>query len=121
MKVLTSKGEHSVYWKYEQCNKQVIRSGGMETVKQDCTSCIIKDIATEEVISEVKVTRYFKDQQNRVLARKTTFEMALKGAEFSKADRRAFWDEFAKNSKLTPNDSRFKKKVKDESESAQIV
>lgn len=107
MKVVTSKGEHSLRWQYETCNKQVRKGNGTETVPQDCTSCIITDVEDEEV-ANVKITRWFKDSKNKPLARRQTFEMAIKG--FNKEDRRAFWDVFAANVKRDENDKRFRKK-----------
>ena len=107
MKVAASTGEHKLRWQYGTCDKQVRKGTGTETIQQDCTSCIITNADGEEV-ANVKITRYFKDPENKPLARRQSFEMAIKA--FGKADRKAFWDVFTANVKRDQLDKRFRKK-----------
>lgn len=126
MEVLLSNGERIRFrWKYDQRDKQVrvtdsvlskqkktIYALGIsleekralcerlpewETVKQDLTTCIVSDLEGEP-LSEVTVTRWFKDPDNKPLARKTTFEMAIKA--FKKEDKKIIWTSFLKTVRL---------------------
>jgi hypothetical protein len=80
-----------------------------ESVQQELTSCIISNSETQEQLSVVTVTRWFRDPDNKPLARKTTFELAING--FSKADKRLIWAEFLKSVRLPKRVAEKEKKV----------
>lgn len=98
MKLTTSIGITYVRWQYDLC-PLTIKVNGIDTVtNQDCTSCTVSNSAKEEV-AKVTIKRHFKDPVNKILARKTTFRMAIQN--FSKADKKLLWEEFLKTVKIS--------------------
>lgn len=98
MKAQTSHGIVSIRWQYGECEKQVMKSGGEQTVKQQCTSCFITG-ADGNVIANATVKRYITDPESKVIARKESFKKTV--STFSKADKTAMWDVYAANVKLS--------------------
>ena len=111
----------SIGWQYSTCQKELKHANGPKTVNQDCVTCFIRRVPatgeepkSSDVLSEITITRYHKDADNKPLARKTTFGMAVAG--FSKRDKEILWDIFLKNVKLPGQ-----KKKKSESKSAEAA
>jgi len=100
MKVVLTDGTRvSLGWQYSQCEKELKHSKGTTIVPQNCTTCFIRVVGENQpVLSEVTITRYHKDADNKPLARKTTFAMAV--AEFSKEDKKILWNVFLENIRL---------------------
>ena len=97
MKLITSIGTTYIRWQYDACPLVIRVNGENKEVEQDCTSCTISNGNKEEV-AKVTIKRHFKDPVNKILARKTTFRLAIQN--FSKADKKLLWDEFLKNVKI---------------------
>ena len=127
MQVILNKGERvHVRWRYSTRDKQVRIPGSLikaqermiyglnipleekrellnaivreTTTKQELTTCFVTNSETEENLAEVTVIRWHKDLDNKPLARKMTFEMAIKG--FGKEDKRILWEEYLKSVRL---------------------
>ena len=110
MKVQLTNGTFvSIGWQYTKCTKKLNHSKAVEEVEQECTTCFIRN--GEEPLAEVTITRYHKDQDNKPLARKTTFAMAV--ASFSKADKELLWNTFLANVKLPGSKAKIGSKSKE--------
>jgi len=95
----------SIGWQYNTCQKELKHVTGSKVVDQNCVTCFIRvvppkgeEVERKHVLSEVTITRYHTDPDNKPLARKTTFGLACRS--FSKEDKAILWEVFLRNVKL---------------------
>lgn len=98
----------SLQEKRDLCDKIVTEEARMSEV----TTCLL--LVDDKVISEASITRWFKDADNKPLARKKTFEAAVekliagdipntKKPLFDKEDRKLLWAEYLLKVRLPQN------------------